>query len=1359
MSETYQHIYVSAGDFNSPYFDFYTDASGTQELTPTNTLYLDTSYIFHRVDNDTTHPFYISDVSYEEPNSTNISLSGDGSYNSGITSSETLTLEFTGLDTSDNLYYYCTNHSSMVNTFTLVETTPEVDTTAPTLSSIIPLLDASNVAIDSSFTFVFSENVNDVSNNNITIYDASNSVVEIIDISSVNVSIVDNQVVVNPTNDLSYNTSYYVNIDAGAFVDDAGNEFTGLDSSSNSGMRFTTEEEPDIISPTLVSFSPTLNAVDVSANTELVFNFDENIFVSGSGNVTIYDASNNLVVQEIDMISVSISGEIMTVNLLNDLSYNNEYYVNIDADVLADDANNFFTGLDSSSNSGMRFTTQLDTFGPTIESITPFLEETNVSISNNLIFTFNENITDGSGNITIYDDSNNTIVEVIDISSDLVTISGSQLTVDPSFDLSYSTTYYVNIDAGTLQDSVGNEFAGLDSSSNSGMRFTTEDEPDIIAPTLVSFSPTLNAVDVSANTELVFTFDENIFVSGIGNVTIYDASSNLVVQEIDIFSENTTISGEIMTVGLLNDLSYNNEYYVNIDADVLADNANNFFTGLDSSSNTGMRFTTEIDVYPPEIISFSPALDSTDNLIDTDLVFTFNEELIVTSGNITLYDASSNVALQVFDVSSSDVSITGREVTVTLQTDLSFDTSYYVNIDANTFEDSLGNSFTGLDSSSNSGMRFTTASDYIGPVLTDVSPLLNAIDISVNSALEFTFDEDISGGTGSITIFDASLASDVQTISLPNSNVDISGNHAVVNLTTDLPYGKDLYVNITTGTFIDVFGNDFTGLNSSAENTGMRFTTEPDVVAPTLVSISPLLNATDISINSNLVFTFSENMFDGSGNVYIYDSSTNDLLNTFNISSSNVSITGSQVTINPTVDLSFNRSLYVNIDSGALEDEAGNIYTGLDSSGSNTGMRFTTERDVTIPTITKISPILNAVDVAINTNLRFTFSEEIVQGSGGIFLYQIDDDALVRSFDVSSSEVSISGNQVVIVNPSDDLSYNTGFYVNIDAGAFQDLRGNEFTGLVSSSIDTGMRFTTELDTVLPTITSISPVLNATDISVNTNLEFNFSEEIVPVNGNITIYRSSNNIILQVIDVTSDNVTISGTHVIVNPDRDLPYDLSFYVNIDAGAFQDLRGNDFNGLVSSSTNTGMRFTTEQSIGDPDVISPTLTKISPSLDEEDVRIDTLLVFTFSEQPILDVTGSITIYNAMDNTVIQTVDVTGPHVTITGTQVVVKPPIYLPVNTAIYVNIGSNALLDSAGNNFAGLDSSISGNGMRFTTIDPTKTRLFDIIRFCQDKKCQQNIRYNQLKTGGNDPSMSSAMRYAQYVRSAKPRKNQLF
>ena len=50
----------------------------------------------------------------------------------------------------------------------------------------------------------------------------------------------------------------------------------------------------------------------------------------------------------------------------------------------------------------------------------------------------------------------------------------------------------------------------------------------------------------------------------------------------------------------------------------------------------------------------------------------------------------------------------------------------------------------------------------------------------------------------------------------------------------------------------------------------------------------------------------------------------------------------------------------------------------------------------------------------------------------------------------------------------------------------------------------------------------------------------------------------------------------------------------------------------------------------------------------------------------------------------------------------------------------------------------------------------KMFDIVKFCQDKKCQQNIRYNRLKTG-EMLSMSAAIRYSQCIRSIKPKANQ--
>ena len=51
----------------------------------------------------------------------------------------------------------------------------------------------------------------------------------------------------------------------------------------------------------------------------------------------------------------------------------------------------------------------------------------------------------------------------------------------------------------------------------------------------------------------------------------------------------------------------------------------------------------------------------------------------------------------------------------------------------------------------------------------------------------------------------------------------------------------------------------------------------------------------------------------------------------------------------------------------------------------------------------------------------------------------------------------------------------------------------------------------------------------------------------------------------------------------------------------------------------------------------------------------------------------------------------------------------------------------------------------------------RMFSIIKFCQEKECQRQIEYKQLKTGGNDPSISNKMRYSQYVQHTKPRQTQ--
>lgn len=719
MSESYTHLYVDAGDFSSPFYEFYIDASGNEELTPTNTIYLDTSYVFHRLNDAVSHPFYISDVGYEQPSSSNITLTGNGSYNNGIAGSETLTLEFTGLDTSDNLYYYCTSHSSMVNSFTLLATTPVMDNTPPILNNVLPVLNATDVSINTPLQFTFNENIVDGSGN-IRIYDTLNNVIQTIDVSSVNVSIVDNEVTVN-ISDLGYNALYYVNIDSGTFEDSSGNSFTGLDSSSDSGMRFTTEIEldttpppsMDTTPPSIIGFNPPLNATNISINTPLEFTFDENIII-GAGNIRIYDNSDNIVeFIDVSSTSVSISGEILTINLSSDLSYNNSYYVNIDSGAIQDEVGNNYIGLDSSgADTGMRFTTEEDITPPIIIQFNPIPGRINFPINGTLAFTFNEDIVIGSGNITVHRVSDNTLIKTFDISSSEVSIVNNKIIINPSTDFPYNTALYVNIDSGIVDDVDNNNFIGLDSSSlSTGLRFTTE--RDLVPPSLVSFSPGTGVTDVSVNTTIDFTFSEDVYVNN-GNITIHRSSNDIILQVINVTSPNVIISGRDVIVNPIRDLPYDLSVYVNIDSGSFIDNLNNRFVGLNSKTVSGIQFTTIASGTPrndtsPTLISNLPILNETKVRLDTPLTFTFSKQVLPASGKIFIYNAINNRLIQSIDVNHTNVNISGERVTVTLLSYLPENTQIYVNISSNAFVDIDGNNYAGLTSSIfGSGIRFST---------------------------------------------------------------------------------------------------------------------------------------------------------------------------------------------------------------------------------------------------------------------------------------------------------------------------------------------------------------------------------------------------------------------------------------------------------------------------------------------------------------------------------------------------------------------------------------------------------------------------------------------------------------------------
>ena len=123
-------VFVGDGSMaGAPYYQFYSDAAGSNEITEIDTS---KNYNFQRLNNPSTHPFYISDVGYNTASSTDILIAGDGSASTGISDNESFTLFFTpDFDAEqDTLTYFCTVHSSMVADFTIASILNDIPATA-----------------------------------------------------------------------------------------------------------------------------------------------------------------------------------------------------------------------------------------------------------------------------------------------------------------------------------------------------------------------------------------------------------------------------------------------------------------------------------------------------------------------------------------------------------------------------------------------------------------------------------------------------------------------------------------------------------------------------------------------------------------------------------------------------------------------------------------------------------------------------------------------------------------------------------------------------------------------------------------------------------------------------------------------------------------------------------------------------------------------------------------------------------------------------------------------------------------------------------------------------------------------------
>ncbi|MBI3037879.1 Ig-like domain-containing protein [bacterium] len=457
---------------------------------------------------------------------------------------------------------------------------------------------------------------------------------------------------------------------------------------------------------------------------------------------------------------------------------------------------------------------------------------------------------------------------------------------------------------------------------------------DSDAPLTSSFMPANGSTGGAIDEDLVLTFNENVYKNTTGDIVIKRTSNNSIFETVSVSSARVSISGAQAIINPSAVLESSTSYYVQVAATCFKDLGGNFFAGI--SDTTTWAFTSA-DATPPNVNTFNPADDASGVLIDSALVITFNETIKRGSaGNITIKRIADNSVFESIPATnSSKVTISGAQATIIPTATFADQTGYYVQVDSTCFKDNTGNYYAGINN--NTTWNFTSA-DGTPPIVTILSPLDNAINVATGANLVLTFNENISkGATGDISIKRTINNIPFETIPVTDARVTVAGNQATINPDANLNYSTGYYVRIANTCFKDATNNNHAGIT---DNTTWDFTTTSDSAGPVAVSYVPTDGSVFIATNSNLVLTLDENVFKGTtGDVVIKKLSDNSVVETIPIASSNITISGAQVTINPVVTLAIPVDYYIQIAGTCFKDLAGNNYAGI---ADNTTWNFST---------------------------------------------------------------------------------------------------------------------------------------------------------------------------------------------------------------------------------------------------------------------------------------------------------------------------------------------------------------------------------------------------------------------------------
>lgn len=473
------------------------------------------------------------------------------------------------------------------------------DKTAPTATDFSPARSSSAAGMNTPLVLTFSENVSAVSSKAIRIVPALThaaiATYNAGDTASVQVA---GNIVTIANPGLADGTAYHVEIDSGAFRDEAGNGFAGF--SGSGGWSFST---PDTLAPLLTGKLPAASATGVGLSTDFMATFNEPVAAKSGKQVRIRNLDTGTVAAEFaadDSQAVTVSGQNVTIHnpgLLNLTTYG----IEIEAGAFIDGSGNPFGGILAA---GWSFSTP-DPRGFNAQNMSSDFSAAQMMADNGAVLLLSISGDTFKGTLTGADFTLNHAPAGVTISSAAYAGGDSAYLT-----LGYDGTPFT----GTVTDFSVTAATGALASGKPATSGTMTIVGNI-GPKVTALAPQPGNTDADKRGVLSIAYDKTIS-SGVSGkkISIYKASDDSLVQQIDAAdSAKVSISGNTVNI-TPNWLLDATAYYVLVDKGAFAG-----AEGGDSPAISGKadwRFTTSAAIPGP---FFSEYLDAGDGRIATEI--------------------------------------------------------------------------------------------------------------------------------------------------------------------------------------------------------------------------------------------------------------------------------------------------------------------------------------------------------------------------------------------------------------------------------------------------------------------------------------------------------------------------------------------------------------------------------------------------------------------------------------------------------------------------------------------------------------------------------------------------------------------